>query len=382
MNKTAVQTSLPEEPAIALRNVSKSFKVQKDKAKTLKERLIRGGGKSARHDVLKNISLDIAPGETVALIGVNGSGKSTLLKMMTKILYPNEGTIKTRGKVASLLELGAGFHPDFTGRENIYFNAAVFGMSHKEIDERLQDIIEFSELKEFIDEPVRTYSSGMYMRLAFSIAINVDADILLIDEILAVGDQHFQNKCFARLEELRDSETTIVIVSHSLDTVRSLCSRAIWIYKGELRMDGDPAYVIGHYLRQSALDNQEQMQQDAKEGRMTALKGVVYLDTPKNFASVPAGMPLHIAGWKICSDPDARLEILLDGIPLQKIRSEARHDVYDIYQEDYAGLIEANTIGFAVDPILEAGGHRLDVRLYSQDRLVDSKSLQLHVEEA
>lgn len=157
------------------------------------------------------------------------------------------------------MELGAGFHPDFTGRENIYFNASIFGLSRKEIDNRIDEIIEFSELGEFIDNPIRTYSSGMYMRLAFSVAINVDAEILLIDEILAVGDQHFQEKCFAKLKELRDSGKTIVIVSHSLDTVKKLCRRAVWIYKGEVRLDGDPTYVINQYLKQVAIDHKQEV---------------------------------------------------------------------------------------------------------------------------
>ena len=193
--------------------------------------------------------MKIKKGETVALIGVNGSGKSTLLKLMTKIIYPNEGKITTNGKLTSLLELGAGFHPDFTGRENIYFNASIFGLTAAEIDSRVQDIIDFSELGEFIEAPVRTYSSGMYMRLAFAVAINVDADILLIDEILAVGDQHFQDKCFAKLEELKKSDKTIVIVSHSLESVKKLCDRAIWLYNGEVRMDGKTNEVIDEYLK-------------------------------------------------------------------------------------------------------------------------------------
>ena len=179
--------------AIEVRNMYKSFKLQYDKPTTLKERLVFWtNGDKEYHEVLKNINIDIKKGETVALIGTNGSGKSTLLKLMTKIIYPNKGTIETSGKLTSLLELGAGFHPDFTGRENIYFNAAIFGLTRKEIEKRIDEIIEFSELGDFIDNPIRTYSSGMYMRLAFSIAINVDAEILLIDEILAVGDQHFQ----------------------------------------------------------------------------------------------------------------------------------------------------------------------------------------------
>lgn len=236
--------------AIEVKNMSKDFKLIYDKPNTLKERLVfwKNTKKEFRH-VLKNINLNIKKGETVALIGTNGSGKSTLLKLMTKIIYPTKGTIKTNGKLTSLLELGAGFHPDFTGRENIYFNASIFGLTAAEIDKRVDDIIKFSELEEFIDAPVRTYSSGMYMRLAFSVAINVDADILLIDEILAVGDQHFQDKCFARMHELKNSGRTIVIVSHSLESVKKLCNRAVWIYNGEVRLDGDTKSVIDEYLK-------------------------------------------------------------------------------------------------------------------------------------
>ena len=236
--------------AIEIRNMYKDFKLVYDKPTTLKERIcFWKTTKVQKRQVLKNINLDIKKGETVALIGTNGSGKSTLIKLMTKILYPNKGTLETHGKLTSLLELGAGFHPDFTGRENIYFNAAIFGLTRQEIDKRINEIIEFSELGDFIDNPVRTYSSGMYMRLAFSIAINVDAEILLIDEILAVGDQHFQDKCFAKLKEMKESEKTIVIVTHSLGQVRELCNRAIWIYNGEVRMDGTPNEVVDEYLK-------------------------------------------------------------------------------------------------------------------------------------
>lgn len=234
---------------IKVSNMTKKFKLYYDKASTLKERLCFWNKKSEERTVLKNINLEIEKGETVALIGVNGSGKSTLLKLMTKIIYPTKGKIITKGKLTSLLELGAGFHPDFTGRENIYFNASIFGLTRKEIDRRLNDIIEFSELGNFIDSPVRTYSSGMYMRLAFSVAINVDAEILLIDEILAVGDQHFQDKCYKKLHELKKSDKTIVIVTHDLNAVKNLCTRAIWINQGEVRMDSKPKEVIEEYLK-------------------------------------------------------------------------------------------------------------------------------------
>lgn len=240
-----------KENAIEVREMYKDFKLVYDKPYTLKERLVFWNKtKSGVHNVLKDINLDIKKGETVALIGTNGSGKSTLLKLMTKILYPNKGTVETDGKLTSLLELGAGFHQDFTGRENIYFNASIFGLTRKEIEGRVDDIIEFSELGSFIDNPVRTYSSGMYMRLAFSVAINVDAEILLIDEILAVGDAHFQEKCFNKLKELRDSDKTIVIVSHSLGPIRNLCSRGVWIYEGKVRMDGEINEVIDAYIEE------------------------------------------------------------------------------------------------------------------------------------
>lgn len=231
-------------------NVTKQFKLFYDKANTLKEKMIFW--KRNRNDVsvvLKNINLNIKKGETVALIGTNGSGKSTLLKLLTQIIYPSSGKIKTYGKLTSLLELGAGFHPDFSGRENIYFNASIFGLTRKQIEARLDEIIEFSELGAYIDNPVRTYSSGMYMRLAFSVAINVDADILLIDEILAVGDQHFQDKCFNKLKQLKKSDTTIVIVTHDLEAVKRICNRVVWIYDGQIRMDGDPKAIVDEYMK-------------------------------------------------------------------------------------------------------------------------------------
>lgn len=236
--------------AIKVSNVYKNFKLFYDKPNTLKERLLSWKRtKKEIRIVLNDINLEIKKAETVALIGTNGSGKSTLLKLMTKIMYPNKGTIVTNGKLTSLLELGAGFHPDFTGRENIYFNASIFGLTRKEIENRIDDIIKFSELEEYIDNPVRTYSSGMYMRLAFSIAINVDAEILLIDEILAVGDQHFQEKCFNKLKELKNSSKTIVIVTHDMSAVKKLCNRVIWLYDGKVRMDGPTPEVVKEYLK-------------------------------------------------------------------------------------------------------------------------------------
>ncbi len=246
------QNKKDNEAVIRVENVRKHFKIYKDKGKLLRERLISASRNQYEvKEVLRGISFEVSKGETVGLIGKNGCGKSTTLKLLTKILKPNEGKVTLQGRVCSLIELGAGFHPDMTGRENVYINASIFGLSRKEIDARMEDIIRFSELEESIDEPVRTYSSGMYMRLAFSVAINVSADILLIDEILAVGDQSFQMKCFNRMMELKQSGVTIVLVSHSLGQVENLCDRAIWIENGRIRMDGPARKVCLEYQNQS-----------------------------------------------------------------------------------------------------------------------------------
>ena len=239
--------------AIEVDHVYKTFNVFYDKTNTIKEKLLFWNrSKKEVREILNDINLEIKKGEVVGLIGVNGSGKSTLLKLMTKIIYPNKGKIETYGKLTSLLELGAGFHPDFSGRENIYFNASIFGLTRKEIDKRLDQIIEFSELEGFIDNPVRTYSSGMYMRLAFSVAINVDAEILLVDEILSVGDQHFQEKCFQKIEQLKEEGKTIVIVTHSMNSILRFCTRAVWLHEGRIKMDGNVKEITDTYIKETA----------------------------------------------------------------------------------------------------------------------------------
>lgn len=373
------------ENAIEVRNMSKRFKVDYDKAHTLKDKLLFWKTSHVEiHEVLKNINMDIKKGETVALIGTNGSGKSTLLKLMTKIIFPNEGTIETNGKLTSLLELGAGFHQDFTGRENIYFNASIFGLTRKEIDARIQDIIDFSELGEFIDHPVRTYSSGMYMRLAFSVAINVDAEILLIDEILAVGDQHFQEKCYRKLKELKDSDKTIVIVTHSLDVVKDLCDRAVWIYKGELKLDGDPIYVIDEYLKQVALDHKEEKRKAIAKGKHR-FKGAVFIDAPKDFITVNREQKeLFCQGWQLSDHDDAILKVFLDGKELEGVGRKRRQDVFDAYQEVYAGSMDPDTIGWKINldlSKLEQGNHKMDVQCLEPDgNILADKSVQFTLE--
>ena len=255
------------EVVIDVRNVKKMFRVYRDRGNTLKDRILFAGRrKYEEHWVLNGVSFEVKRGEAIGLIGQNGCGKSTTLKMLTKILYPDEGTIEMKGRVSSLIELGAGFHPDLSGRENIYTNASIFGLSRKEIDERLEDIIAFSELEAFIDDPVRTYSSGMYMRLAFAVAINVDADILLIDEILAVGDAAFQAKCFRKLQEIKGRGTTIVIVSHAMSQLELICDRSIWIADGLVRMEGKPRDVHPRYMEwMSRKNQQEEKKEDERE---------------------------------------------------------------------------------------------------------------------
>lgn len=238
-------------PAIEIENLHKSFRIYSDRGSSLKETLLSPARRRYQtRTVLEDVSLTVNQGEAVALIGKNGSGKSTLLKLMSRILYPEQGSVRMQGRVSSLIELGAGFHPDMTGRENIYTNASIFGLTHTEIDARLAEIIAFSELEAFIDDPVRTYSSGMYMRLAFAVAIHVGADILLIDEILAVGDAAFQAKCFERLMEIKAAGTTIVIVSHSMAQLERICDRTVWLENGGIRMEGAPNEVHPLYLEE------------------------------------------------------------------------------------------------------------------------------------
>lgn len=251
------------ENAIEVRDLTKKFKVYMDKGNQLKERvLFRKRSRYEERWVLKGISFNVRKGEAIGLVGHNGCGKSTTLKLLTKIIYPDSGTVEMRGRVSSLIELGAGFHPDMSGRENIYTNASIFGLSKKEIDARVDDIIAFSELEDYIDNPVRTYSSGMYMRLAFSVAINVDADILLIDEILAVGDAHFQEKCFEKLQDIKKNGTTIVIVSHSLGQIEEICDRSIWIDAGKIRMEGRPEEVHEKYLEYMGVKKAEEKKEE------------------------------------------------------------------------------------------------------------------------
>jgi ABC-type polysaccharide/polyol phosphate transport system ATPase subunit len=237
-----------DEIALLVEGVSKTFRVHQERANSLKQ-FIATGGRNRYDDfyALRDVSLEVRTGEALGIIGHNGSGKSTLLKCMAQILTPNEGKIHVNKRMAALLELGAGFHPDLSGRDNVFLNAAILGMARKEIDERFDEIVAFSGLEEFIDAPVKTYSSGMYVRLAFAVAINVDPELLLIDEILAVGDVTFQQKCMQKFVDLREQNRTLVLVTHDTGSVRHFCDRAIWLDHGRIKADGKPADVIDEY---------------------------------------------------------------------------------------------------------------------------------------
>jgi len=231
--------------AIVVDDVSKSFRITTDPVDSLKERLLRlGGTRYEEFHALRDIAVTIEQGETVGILGHNGSGKSTLLKCIAGILTPTSGEVRVRGRLASLLELGAGFHPDLTGRENVYINASFYGMARRHIDRVFDDIVEFAELAHFIDEPVKHYSSGMYVRLGFAVAVNLDPDVLLVDEVLAVGDEVFQVKCLSRIKRFQSEGRTIVFVTHAAETVRQICHRALVLDHGQLVLDGEPGKAI------------------------------------------------------------------------------------------------------------------------------------------
>ncbi len=257
---------MSDQKVIEVCNVGKTFKVYFDKGSMLKEKVIFSKrNRYENREILKGISFSIPKGQAVGFIGKNGCGKSTTLKLLSRILKPNTGSLSISGRVSSLIELGAGFHPDMSGRENIYINATIFGLKKEEIESRVNEIIEFSELAEFIDNPVRTYSSGMYMRLAFSVAINVNADVLLIDEILAVGDVSFQKKCFQKLKDIKAEGVTIAIVSHSMEQLYNICDRLIWIENGVIREDGEPRLVGMHYLDSMEDERVERLANQSRE---------------------------------------------------------------------------------------------------------------------
>lgn len=235
--------------AVRVDHVSKRFRLYHERNQTIKSAIMRG--RTSVHEdfwALRDVTFDVPVGSTFGLIGSNGSGKSTLLKCLANIYFPNMGTITHFGRIAAMLEVGSGFHTELSGRENIFLNGSILGMSKKEITRKFDEIVDFSGVEKFIDQPVKNYSSGMYVRLGFAIAINVDPDILVVDEVLAVGDAEFQAKCFDKFRDFKAVGKTVVLVSHSMETVREMCDGAAWLSHGELRAVGEAAPTIKSYL--------------------------------------------------------------------------------------------------------------------------------------
>jgi ABC-type polysaccharide/polyol phosphate transport system ATPase subunit len=282
-------------PAISIENVSKHFKILHLKPKSLKEAFIQKvwNQKLEKQEfwALKDVDFTIEPGQTVGIIGTNGSGKSTLLKIIARIFMPTQGSVTVNGQVAALLELGAGFHPDFSGRENILINGVMLGLSRKEINRKMDAIIAFAELEQFIDNPVKTYSSGMYMRLGFSIAVNINPDILLIDEILAVGDYYFQKKCFEKMDEFKKNKKTIIFVSHDLGTVEKFCSQIAWLHYGKLMAYGPVKSVLSEYTEKV----NEKRKAAADKEHSEAADSLGSLDSSRRWGTREA----EITGFKI-----------------------------------------------------------------------------------
>ncbi|CAN5211252.1 N/A [soil metagenome] len=236
------------EVAVRVDHVSKSFRLYRERNQTIKSAVMRG--RTSVHEdfwALKDVTFDVPQGSTFGLIGSNGSGKSTLLKCIANIYFPNKGAITHFGRIAAMLEVGSGFHTELSGRENIFLNGSILGMSKKEITGKFDEIVEFSGVEQFIDQPVKNYSSGMYVRLGFAIAINVDPDILVVDEVLAVGDSEFQDKCFQKFRDFRKAGKTVILVSHSMDAVEEMCDQAAWLNHGELMVVGDAETTIQAY---------------------------------------------------------------------------------------------------------------------------------------
>jgi len=243
--------------AVQVDHVTKSFRMYHERNQSLKSAIMRG--RTSVHEdflALKDVSFDVPSGSTFGLIGSNGSGKSTLLKCLANIYYPNQGSITHHGRIAAMLEVGSGFHQELSGRENIFLNGSILGMSRKEVTRKFDEIVDFSGVEQFIDQPVKNYSSGMYVRLGFAIAINVDPDILIVDEVLAVGDAEFQEKCFRKFSDFKADGKTVILVSHSMGTVESMCDHAAWLDRGTLRVVGESKSTIAAYLQSLPADKQ------------------------------------------------------------------------------------------------------------------------------
>jgi ABC-2 type transport system ATP-binding protein len=335
--------------AIEIRGVSKRFRLNTDSVKSLKERAMRFGRVSySDFWALQDIEFDVAEGETIGLLGHNGSGKSTLLKCIGGILTPTTGEVRTRGRLASLLELGAGFHPELTGRENVFLNASILGISRKDIAKKFDEIVAFAELEQFIDNQVKHYSSGMYVRLGFAVAVNVEPDLLLVDEVLAVGDENFQRKCLERIHQFQAEGRTIVFVTHAADLVRQICDRAVVLDHGHMVAIGDPPDAIRTFRDHLFASRREREAMDlaaadaaaeAAEAAAIAVGGTPATATPDDDPNLSHGerqerrrtLAVRIADIEVVHPHSDEREHLLPGEPLTiRVHVESDERVEDV----------------------------------------------------
>jgi ABC-2 type transport system ATP-binding protein len=294
---------------VVVENVSKKYRLYRERNNSLKIAIMRGG--RAKVDMfwaLQDVSFEVYEGSTTGLIGENGSGKSTMLKCLARILRPDTGSVSVTGKMSALLELGAGFHPELSGRENVFLNGAILGLKQKELAAKFDDIVDFAGIGQYIDEPVKNYSSGMYVRLGFSVAINVEPDILLVDEVLAVGDEAFQRKCLERFADLKNSGKTVIIVSHSMGSVINMCDHVIWFKKGRKMGDGDPRQVVEAYTGSITLSEHRPTETGDRWGSGEArIERVTLLDRSGGQTTrVGSGEPLTVRLWYATSQPVER----------------------------------------------------------------------------
>ena len=299
------------DPVVVVDGVSKKYRLYRERNNSVKIALLRGGRAKLDKEfwALNDVSFEVMEGSTTGLIGENGSGKSTMLKCIARILRPDKGSVTVTGKMSALLELGAGFHPELTGRENVFLNGAILGLKQKELQERFDDIVDFAGIGQFIDEPVKNYSSGMYVRLGFSVAINVEPDILLVDEVLAVGDEAFQRKCLERFKYLKDNGKTVIIVSHSMGSVVNMCDHAVWFQHGQKMADGDPREVVEAYTGSIVMDHPASGSDrgdrwGSGEAKIDRVELIGRAGEPvKRF---PSGEPLTIRLWYSTTEPVPR----------------------------------------------------------------------------
>jgi ABC-type polysaccharide/polyol phosphate transport system ATPase subunit len=362
--------------AVVLEHVTKHFRLYHERNQTLKGALLRG--RRARFEefvALDDVTFEIPAGTTFGLVGPNGSGKSTLLKCIARILRPDQGTIAVHGSVSALLELGAGFHPELSGRDNIYLNGSILGLSKRQLQRRFEEIVAFSGLETFIDQPVKNYSSGMYVRLGFSIAINVDPEILLVDEVLAVGDQEFQRKCEEKFAELKAGGRTIVLVSHGLDSVRAMCDEVAWLEHGVVKDLGSPGRVIDKYV-----DKVSEDQSQAQAGHDSTQPGRIgsgEIRTERIELLDHAGAPLHrirsgeplvvrirYRTTEPVSDPAFRVTLNRhDGVHVTT--SSTRYTTLDLRSVDGSGVLELRVPALPLVP----AQYEVDVSIRNRDGL-------------